>query len=310
MSLAQDEGWVRPLMVVGLFVALELLANLVVEPVLYSQGTGLSKLALLVTIAFWTWLWGPIGLILATPLTAGFLAFAKYVPSLEPLALLLGDEPALAPPAVFYQRLVARDVDEATDILERRLRETSLEAVADEILLPALINLRRDRAAERLDGEDQQFVVSAVRDIVEQVAGAAGNGATPEARVLGCPARDEVDAAALELLRRVLAADRCAMVVLPAGLLSAEAVDRVTGHGPGVVVVGSVTPGGLAQTRYLLKRLRAARPELAVLVARWGAVGEPDPSLTGLGVDRTATTLDEARNQILALVPSDVRVAA
>jgi predicted PurR-regulated permease PerM len=306
MSLTQHEGWAQPLTVVGLFVTLEILANVVVEPVLYSQRTGLSKLALLVAIAFWTWLWGPIGLILATPLTTGFLAFAKYVPTLEPLALLLSDEPALAAPAVFYQRLVARDVDEATDILERRLEGASPEAVADEILLPALVHLRRDQAAERLDGEDQQFVVTALRDIVEQAARADDGGVTGRPRVLGCPARDEVDLAALELLRRVLADAHCPMEVLPAGLLSAEAVDRVAGLNPGVVVVGSVTPGGLAQTRYLLKRLRAACPELPVLVARWGASGVAD----GLGVERTATTLDEARNQILALVPSDVRVAA
>jgi hypothetical protein len=223
--------------------------------------------------------------------------------------MLLGDEPALAAPAVFYQRLVARDVDEATDILEGRLEEASPEAVADEILLPALVHLRRDRAAERLDGEDQQFVVTALRDIVEQAAN-AGEPVTAPPRVLGCPARDEVDLAGLELLRRVLADAHCAMDVLPAGLLSAEAVDRVASRRPGVVVVGSVPPGGLAQTRYLLKRLRAACPELPVIVARWGAAGEADPSLLGLGVERTAATLDEARNQILALVPSDVRVAA
>jgi predicted PurR-regulated permease PerM len=301
MSLAQDDGWLRPLLVVGLFLLLELVANAFVEPVLYSQRTGLSKLSLLVSIALWTWLWGPIGLILATPLTAGFLAFARHVPSLEPLALLLGDEPALAPPAVFYQRLVAHDVDEATEILESRLEETSLEAVADEVLLPALVHLRRDRTAGRLEEEDERFVVGALRDIVGQVVGPGASATAVEARVLGCPARDEVDVAALELLSRVLADSRCAMAVLPAGLLSAEAVDRATDHGSSVVVVGSVTPGGLAQTRYLLKRLRAACPERPVLVTRWGAAAE---------ADRAATTLEEARNQVLALVPADARVAA
>lgn len=310
MSLAQDDGWARPLMVVALFLALELLANVVVEPVLYSQRTGLSKLALLVAIGFWTWLWGPIGLILATPLTAGLVALAKYVPSLEPLTVLLGDEPALAAPAVFYQRLVARDIDEATEIVERRLEETSLEAVADEILLPALIFVRRDRAAGRLDDADQRFVVAALREIVEQVAGPEGDGAVTEARVLSCPARDEVDGAALELLRRVLGLVGCAMEVLPPGLLSAEVVDRVTRHRPAVVVVGSIPPGGLAQTRYLIKRFKAACPESTILVGRWGAFGETDPTVLGGGVDQPAKSLAETRNQILALVPTDARVAA
>jgi predicted PurR-regulated permease PerM len=305
LSLAASDGWTRPLLVVALFLGLESLANVVVEPVLYSQGAGLSKVALLVAIGFWTWLWGPIGLILATPLTAGFVVLAKYVPALEPVAVLLG-EPALAPPAVFYQRLVDRDVDEAAEVVERRLKASSLASVADEILIPALAGVRRDRAAGRLDEADQQFAVAAMRDLLEQAAGPAPDCVpTPAARLLACPVRDHIDAAALEILGRVLDSTGCAMEVLPAGLLSAEMVDRVTHHRPALVVVASVPPGGLAQTRHLLKHLRSAGPDLTILVGRWGAWGEGDAersALPGVGADHIATSLGETRHQIQAIL--------
>jgi hypothetical protein len=287
----------------------------VVEPVLYSQGAGLSKVALLVAIGFWTWLWGPIGLILATPLTVGFVVLAKYLPALEPVAVLLGAEPALAPPAVFYQRLVDRDVDEAAEVVERRLETSSLASVADEILIPALAGVRRDRATGRLDEADQQFVVAAMRDILAQTAGPATDRVrTPAARLLACPVRDHIDAAALEILRRVLGSTGCAMEVLPAGLLSAEMVDRVTHHRPALVVVASVPPGGLAQTRHVLKHLRSACPDLTILVGRWGASGEGDAersALPGVGADHVATSLGETHHQIQALLPAPAaRLAA
>jgi predicted PurR-regulated permease PerM len=311
MSLAVSDSWGPPLLVVAVFVALELVANVAVEPVLYSQGAGLSKVALLAAIGFWTWLWGPVGLILATPLTAGLVALARYVPSLEFVAVLLNDEPALPAPAVFYQRLVARDVDEAAETVEQRLKETSLEVVADEILLPALVTMRHDRAAGRLDDADQQAVIQTMHEVVEQVAGPEAECPPGvEARVLGCPVRDEVDAAALEVLRRVLGLAACAVEVLPAGLLSAEVVDRAARHRPAVIVVSSVPPGGLAQTRYLIKRLKTASPESTILFARWGDSGDPDPTALEIGVDQQAKTLAEARNQILALLPSHVRVTA
>jgi len=107
LALSVFNGWGPALMVVALFLGLEVLANVLVEPVLYSQHAGVSKVALLVAIGFWTWLWGPVGLILATPLTVGLVVLAKYVPSLHPVGVLLGDEPALDPAAVYYQRLVA-----------------------------------------------------------------------------------------------------------------------------------------------------------------------------------------------------------
>jgi len=169
LSLTVFEGWTKPLLVAALFAALEVAANVVVEPVLYSQRIGVSKVALLVAVAFWAWLWGPIGLILGTPLTVCLVVLAKYVPALDFVGILIGDEPPMEPRLVFYQRAVARDFDEAEEIVEERLEAASPEVVADEIIIPALVTARRDRADGLLDDEDVRAVVAGVRDIAENV---------------------------------------------------------------------------------------------------------------------------------------------
>ena len=115
-GVAVFPGWTQPLLILALFVAVELIAANVVEPLLFGHSTGVSPLALLIALAFWTWLWGPIGLVLSTPLTVCLMVLGRNVPGLEFLGVLLGDEPALDPEINFYQRLLAGDQDEATDL--------------------------------------------------------------------------------------------------------------------------------------------------------------------------------------------------
>ena len=139
-------------MVVALFVALELFTNLVLETVLYAGAAGVSQVALLVSVAFWTWLWGPLGLLLATPLTVCLVVLGKHVPGLEFLGTLMADRPALAPEYNYYQRLLARDQSEAADLVERYIKQNPPSSVYDALLLPALNYAERDRLEGRLSG--------------------------------------------------------------------------------------------------------------------------------------------------------------
>ena len=145
VSLAALQGWTRPLWVVGLFVGLELVTNLVLETVLYAGAAGVSQVALLVSVAFWTWLWGPLGLLMATPLTVCFVVLGKHVPGLEFVGTLMADTPALAPEYGYYQRLLARDQGEAADLIERHIKTDTPRSVYDALLLPALNYAERDR---------------------------------------------------------------------------------------------------------------------------------------------------------------------
>ncbi len=117
-SVATLPGWGLPIGIFAFFVVVELLTANAVEPLVFGHSTGISPLALLLAAAFWTWLWGPIGLILSTPLTVILVVLGKYVPELHFFEVLLGDEPALSIPVTYYQRLVARDLDEASDLIE------------------------------------------------------------------------------------------------------------------------------------------------------------------------------------------------
>ena len=154
---------------VTMFVLIELLSNNVMEPWLYGSSTGMSTVAVLVSAVFWTWLWGAIGLLLATPLTVCLVVLGKYVPQLQFLDILLGDEPVLDPPTRVYQRLLALDQEEAGDLLGEYFAERSLLQVYDEVLLPALAMAEYDRHKGKLDSDRQLFIRKAMRDFIDDL---------------------------------------------------------------------------------------------------------------------------------------------
>jgi hypothetical protein len=223
----------------------------------------------------------------------------RYVPQLKSLEILLGDEPALEPKTRFYQRLVARDHDEAADLALEQARESSVEQVYDELIVPALIHMKQDRELNDLTDSDERFVLEAVREIADELAeGRSTDEATHRAirgrvRVLVCPARDGGDELGVELLQRLL--DPVKWECLRLGnALSAELVSQVEADRPAAVCIVSLPPGGLAHTRYLCKRLRARFPELRILVGRWGlddGIEQNRQQLCEAGASLVATSL-------------------
>ena len=170
VSLAALEGWTGPIEVLALFVVLELFTNLVLETVLYAGAAGVSQVALLMSVAFWTWLWGPLGLLMATPLTVCLVVLGKHVPGLEFVGTLMADTPALAPEHGYYQRLLASDQSEAADLIDRHIRSESPRSVYDILLLPALNFAERDRLEQRLSQEEEMSVIEATRELLADAA--------------------------------------------------------------------------------------------------------------------------------------------
>ena len=169
MALAIFPGWHQAVLVIGLFVVLELIISNVIEPWLYGSHTGISSLAILVAAVFWAVLWGPIGLILSTPLTVCLILIGRYVPQLSFLEVLLGDEPVLPLEANFYQRLLALDQDEATVIAETFLKEKPIGSFYDDVLLPALAMAEQDRHLRTLDSETADFINQNTRELIEEL---------------------------------------------------------------------------------------------------------------------------------------------
>jgi predicted PurR-regulated permease PerM len=312
LSLAVFSDWQRPLTTVGLFLVVELITYMALEPLMYGHSTGVSQVALLVALAFWTWLWGPIGLALGTPLTVCLVVLGKHVPALGFINVMMTDEPALPVDVSYYQRLLARDSTEGAEILDGYLVDHSLEEAYDEILVRALSRAKRDRDAQRVSDEEAHSVYQAGRETVEKLSvrrhesseesDTIESTAVEEAPlVLGCPAADEGDEVALLMFGQLLRPTDCTLEIVPASTLSGEIVSLVSERKPKVVAIGAVPPEGLAQARYLCKRLRARFPDLKVIVGRWGEVTEEGDraSLLEAGADAVASTFAQSRGQLL-----------
>jgi predicted PurR-regulated permease PerM len=168
LSLAVFDGWTKAIFTIGFFVTIELVVSNLVEPSLYGAHTGISPLAILFAAVFWTMVWGPIGLVLSTPLTVCLVVMGRHVPHLEFLQVILGDDPVLPPEEMFYQRLLATDQNEAKAILEGYLKDNSLEDLYDSVLIPALGLAEQDRHRNELDEATEVFISQSIKELVEE----------------------------------------------------------------------------------------------------------------------------------------------
>ncbi|TJX45486.1 MAG: AI-2E family transporter, partial [Mesorhizobium sp.] len=180
LALAVAPGWSLVLWTAALFVVMELVTGNVVEPWLYGSRTGLSSLAIIVAAIFWTWLWGPLGLVLSTPLTVCLVVLGRHVPQFEFLDVLFGNEPVLEPHARLYQRLLAGDPDEATDHAEEMLEEKYLVDFYDKVAIPALLLGEQDRARGVMGDQQRRQLAASAQALVANLDESAQEEADEE----------------------------------------------------------------------------------------------------------------------------------
>jgi hypothetical protein len=278
LAVALFPEWTRALLVLAVFGGLDTLMSTTVEPLVFGHGTGVSSLALLIAAVFWAWLWGPVGLLLAVPLTVCLVVIGEHVPSLGFLRTLLGESPVVDPAARYFHRLLARDYDEAAVLLEEQAAGKPLVLVYDEVILPALAQAKRERDRGELDGGEERDIYRATWDMLDGVLAThraeaeaeAPEPGKPAVRVVGSPTRGEADRLALRMLRDVLLPAGGEVEIVPAGRLVEEVRAR-RGKGKEVVAcVAAVSSGGLARTAGSVKQVRARCPEVRVVVGRWG----------------------------------------
>jgi predicted PurR-regulated permease PerM len=318
VSIAVTEGWTQPLLVMGMYLVYELVLNNVAEPMLYGNSVGVSSVGVILSAIFWTWLWGPFGLVLAMPMTVCLIVTARYVPQLRFLNVILADQPPLTPPERIYQRFLAFDYDEPLRVARTHLKTSTLASFYDDVLIPALVLAEQDRHAGLLNEDQEEFVQEGAGDLVAELRDAApvADGAdadastiraTPgsddpaideeaRARVLCIPLRDEADEAAAQMLAQLLSAEGFAVETEAAASLTSELVDRVATTASDLVVISILPPISPRDSRLLWKRLRSRYPDLPIVVGFWSAAGGKD-SLEPPEGDRAtkvATTLAEA----------------
>ncbi len=286
MSLLVTRDWSTSLAVLGLFAVAEAITNMIVEPTFYGRGIGVSQPALLAAVAFWTWLWGPVGLLLASPLTVCLVVLGRHVPHLRFFDTLLGDRPALEAPQRFYQRLLARDYDDAAEIAEKSLREKPLVEVYEHLLLPALVEMRQDLHLDRIADASADAMAEGIREIAEDLARiphskAVEDSSTPSApepaalparaKVYVIPSRDSIDHAALVMLRAAVGEAALTWISARRAHDSRELIETVGEEKPDLICIVAVPPGGTTHARSLCARLHSQFPGTRIVVARWGS---------------------------------------
>jgi predicted PurR-regulated permease PerM len=310
VSLVTAPGWEQVAIVIALFLVLELLSNNVMEPLLYGQSVGLSSLAVIVAAIFWTWLWGPIGLVIATPITACLVVLSSYVPALDWIGRLLGERPALKPHETLYQRLLARDVDEAEGIIAHEHKERSVDD-ACQLVLDTLLALKRDLQAGRVSAEDGESVLTALRESLEDLRSVGIDtpydpDAEPPVLLIGAPGRDPLDALLLELARVLLRDEPATLEILSTDLMIGEAMAAIEAKAPAAVVVPSLPPAGLTPARHLCMRLHARLPRLVLIAARLGdtegEVHERVALLEGAGCTEVPASLPALKSALQRIV--------
>ena len=328
MVFAVDPGWVKVPMIFGLYFGIDLLMYNFVEPLLYGSSTGISPVGILAAAVFWTWLWGPLGLLLATPLTVCVVVLGRYVPNLEFLEILLSDEPVLKPEIRFYQRMLAMDLEEATGVAEEFLKGKSLEELDDVVIIPALSLAEEDRHRGKLDDERQQFIFENTRMLVEDLGErsdelAAGNNSKnreenkdvqaaakvsldPEPSVYCIPARDEADEIAALMLAQLLAKRGVNAKALSCTALAGECLAQVEKGQAKIACIALVPPFGYMHARYICRRLRAQFPDLRLIVAVLTErdVEEVKRRLPSISADEVTSSLKQALTAILSFLPT------
>jgi hypothetical protein len=317
LAFAVSPGWMMPLLALGLFIVLELLSNNVMEPWLYGSSTGVTPIALIFAAVFWTWLWGPVGLVLATPLTVCLVVMGRHIPRLAFLSVVLSDEEALTPAQDCYYRLLTVGEHDDMELVETYLKTHSLTELYDSVLIPVITAVEIDHRLELVDDGQHALVEQGLRDIVEDLGAnppappksdadtpAAVSTSAPTCRVYCLPARAERDELAGTMLVQLLRQQGFDAQGAPAKIGISEMIALVEKASADVACISVVAPSTVLHARYLCLKLRALLPKQKIVVGLWGAtenITEATRRVRDSGADEVVATLADALVQVAKL---------
>jgi predicted PurR-regulated permease PerM len=310
LAIAVDPGWSMAVLTAALFLVLEPLVGQVLEPLVYGHSTGLTPVAIIIAATFWTWLWGPIGLLLSTPLTVCLGVVGRHIPGLEFLDTMIGDEPPLTPAQSFYQRMLAGDIDEAVDEAEQSLKRRSLSYVCDEVVLKALILAQIDVRRGLLDRDHIEHINEGVSEILANTGddddvtpapsgGKEKSGAPEEEKeppsppdlpvlhdlppewsgtpILCIAGRGPFDGAVAMMLEALLAKHGLGCRREADAAVSSSNILHLNAAGVKIVCLSYLDLGSSpAHLRHSVRRIRKRIPGAALVIGLWGYEDMPD----------------------------------
>ncbi|RYE58929.1 MAG: AI-2E family transporter, partial [Rhizobiaceae bacterium] len=294
LAFAVDSGWGMLISTVVLFLVIDLTTANVVEPRIYGSSTGVSPIAILLSAMFWATLWGPVGLILSTPMTVCLVVIGRYIPQFRVLETLLGSEPVLDPPERLYQRLLKGNVEEAIEIAEEVVAERGVEAFHENVLLPAL-RLASNELSDTPEKLPQRRVLATSIDaVIDEVGHSEPLEGTSVVLVGG---RTEIDESAARVVAQRLAAHGVASRILPPMAVRQESIGRIDIEGAEVVCVFYFGTDIKARARYVARRLKLTRQGVKIIVCHLAADGS-GASADALRVDSVTHGLADTIEEI------------
>ncbi len=312
LSLAVAPGWTIPLLTISLFVVLELFSNNVMEPWLYGSSTGVTPIALIVAALMWTWLWGPIGLVLATPLTVCLVVMGRHIPRLAFLSILLSDEDALTPAEDCYHRLNRAGDHDEMELVDNYLKQNTKGALFDSVLIPVIMAAESDRRSGALASEQLDFIEARLEDVLDDLALRESilppSPSVPDElafKVCCVPARGYRDQLAGEMLVQLLQDFSIKAECGTYKMVSSETVNWVRDQAPDLVCISAVPPSTYANARYLCAKLRAAFPKMPIIVGMWNQTVEQEnlTTLRDAGADEILHLVGHAADRIRTRAP-------
>lgn len=308
VAVAESDGWRTPLSVLALFGVTEAIVSNILEPMLYGVHTGLSAVALLVSAVFWTVVWGPVGLVLSTPLTVCLSVLGKHSPQFEFLSVVLGDEPVLTPDVIFYQRLLALDQQGAMNVLESLGKNKPLMTVFDRIVLPALAIAERDRQTGQLDAKREDFILQSINEFVTELtdadAAASAAGEIKRTRVFCIPARDAADEIAAAMCAYFLTQEGFPAVAFPVMDSPGKMMASVGCQTEDVVCISAVPPFAAGNARKIARSIEEEANSPTLIAGLWSFERPSEARMQRLAKSLSAsvaTSLAEAVAQVRAV---------
>ena len=316
LSFAISTSWFTPLMTIALFIVLEAILSNFIEPWVYGANTGVSPIALIISAVFWTWLWGPVGLVLSTPMTVCLAVMGRHVPRLEFLGILLSEDQPLAPHEEFYHRLLSFSMDSAEEFATKYVETESLTALYDNVLIPAIAAVEIDAHRNSLTAEQRTSAMQRVHEIIDDFSSweASHNDAREQkrgdltgvppaigSRVLCLPASAYRDELGGEMLAQLLRNQRFEAENLPARLKPEELIDRTVEFQSECICVSVLPPTSIAQARHLCWAIRERLGSVRILIGVWSARFDAEKlreRLRGAHVADVAVSLAEAVQRI------------
>lgn len=294
---------------IGFYLVIELLVSYLIEPILYGQRTGVSPLALIIAAIFWTWIWGPMGLVLAVPLTVCLVVIGTYLPRFESISVLFGDKKTLGLHVDLYYRILAEDINEVINFIDSYLKDHTLIDLYDNIIIPMIIEVEKDYRGLSLVSEQKEYVFQTIADIINDLYSRPDKllGIEPlktQCKIFCIGARSERDDLASQILTQILMKLKITTTYISNQESLANLKDVIINNKTDIVCISAVLPTSIINAKYMANKLQQSGISSAMIVVLWNHQTIPSneaENLKNLGITHFVSSMEEAVRTIVQI---------